>query len=56
VGGHGKKTMSFTVDATDNGYPGTHDLYSIHLGNGYSNSGTVDSGDISINSNGVGPD
>jgi hypothetical protein len=49
TGKAGKKNVSFTVDVTDNGYPGTNDFFSIHLSNGYSASGTVVSGDISIN-------
>jgi hypothetical protein len=48
-GNAGKKKVTFTVDVTDNGYPGTNDLLSIHLSNGYSASGNVVSGDISIN-------
>jgi hypothetical protein len=45
----GNKKVSFTVDVTDNGYPGINDIFSIHLSNGYSASGNVVSGDISIN-------
>jgi len=40
--------VPFTVDLSDNGYPGTLDFFSIHLSNGYSASGYVTSGDISI--------
>jgi len=40
--------ISFTVDVTDNGTPGTNDIFSIHLSNGYSASGNLDSGDIQI--------
>jgi hypothetical protein len=47
--GRGRKTTSFTLDVTDNGFPGTNDLFSLHLSNGYSASGNVVSGDISIN-------
>jgi len=47
--GAGKKKVSFVVDVIDNGYPGTKDFFSIQLGNGYSASGTVVSGDIFIN-------
>jgi len=47
--GAGKKKTSFTVDVVDNGYPGTNDTFSIQLGNGYSASGTVVSGDVFIN-------
>jgi hypothetical protein len=49
TGRAGNKKVSFTVDVTDNGFPGTNDFFSIHLGNGYSASGNVVSGDISIN-------
>ena len=49
TGKGGKKTISFTVDVTDNGFPGTNDFYSIHLSTGYSASGTVLTGDIFIN-------
>lgn len=45
----GKKNVTFTVDVTDNGYPGVNDFFSIQLSNGYSASGNVVSGDISIN-------
>ena len=41
-------TLGFTVDATDNGFPGNNDVFSIHLSNGYSASGTLTSGDIQI--------
>jgi hypothetical protein len=44
-----KSTVSFAVDVTDNGFPGTNDFFSIHLSNGYSAGGNVVSGDISIN-------
>ena len=44
----GKTKVTFTVDATDNGYPGTNDFFSIHLSNGYSASGSPTSGDITI--------
>jgi len=43
-----KVTVSFTVDATDNGTPRTFDFFSIHLSNGYSASGNLTSGDIEI--------
>ena len=49
TGGAGKKKISFVVDVTDNGFPGTNDFFSIQLGNGYSASGNVVSGDIFIN-------
>ena len=48
VGKIGKTTVSFTCDVADNGYPGTNDLFSIHLSNGYSAGGNVTGGDISI--------
>ena len=41
-------TLSFTVDVTDNGVPGTNDIFSVHLSNGYSASGNLTSGDIQI--------
>jgi len=47
--GAGKKKTSFIVDVIDNGFPGTNDFFSIQIGNGYSASGTVVSGDIFIN-------
>jgi hypothetical protein len=43
---NGKSTISFTVDATDNGDPGTLDTFSIHLSTGYSASGRLTSGSI----------
>ena len=48
VGKIGKTTVSFTCDAIDNGYPGTLDYFSIHFSNGYSASGNLTSGDITI--------
>ena len=44
----GKMKVSFTVDVTDNGQPGTNDFFSIHFSNGYSASGFLTSGNISI--------
>lgn len=44
----GKKSVSFTVDVTDNGTPGTLDFFSIHLSTGYSASGNLTSGDLEI--------
>jgi hypothetical protein len=38
----------FTADVIDNGYPGNNDLFSIHLSNGYSASGNVVTGDLSV--------
>jgi hypothetical protein len=47
--GSGKKgKISFTVNVTDNGLPGTSDTFSISLSNGYSASGNLTSGDISV--------
>jgi hypothetical protein len=43
----GKKSVSFTVDVADNG-PGTSDIFTIHLSTGYSASGNLTSGDISV--------
>jgi hypothetical protein len=43
-----KKTVTFTIDATDNGTPGTLDTFSIQLSTGYSASGNLTSGDITI--------
>jgi len=51
IAGRGKANganVSFTVDAIDNGYPGTNDYFSIHLSNGYSASGNPVTGDITI--------
>jgi hypothetical protein len=45
----GKKKVSFTCDVTDNGDPGTNnDFFSIQFSNGYSASGYLTSGNISI--------
>jgi len=44
----GKKKVSFSVDVTDNGFPGTLDLFSISLSDGYAASGNLATGDISI--------
>lgn len=40
--------VTFSVTVTDNGLPGTSDTISISLGNGYSASGNLTSGDIQI--------
>ena len=40
--------VSYSVDATDNGEPGTSDAISITLDDGYSVGGTLTSGDIRI--------
>jgi hypothetical protein len=44
----GKTKVSFTVGVTDNGEPGTNDVFSIQFSNGYSASGYPLNGDISI--------
>jgi len=44
----GRQKISFTVDVTDNGDPGNNDFFSIHVSNGYSASGFLTSGNISI--------
>jgi hypothetical protein len=41
-------SVTFDVNVTDNGLPGTSDSISITLSNGYSASGTLTSGDIRI--------
>ena len=45
---NGKTRASFTVDVIDNSQDGTNDFFSIHLSNGYSASGFLTSGNISI--------
>jgi len=44
----GKSKVTFTVDVTDNGYPGTNDFFSIHFSNGYSASGNPTTGGVQI--------
>jgi hypothetical protein len=44
----GGTRVTFSVNVTDNGEPGTSDTISITLSNGYSVSGTLTSGDIRI--------
>ena len=44
----GKKKVTFTVDVTDNGDPGTNDFFSLNVSNGYSASGFLTSGNITI--------
>jgi hypothetical protein len=44
----GKTKVTFTVDVTDNGDPGTNDFFSLHVSNGYSASGFLSSGNISV--------
>jgi hypothetical protein len=44
----GKQKISFSVDVIDNGDPGTNDFFSIQVSNGYSASGFLTSGNISI--------
>ena len=41
-----KKNISFTVDVTDNGDPGSADTFSINVSSGYSAAGTLTSGNI----------
>ena len=48
TGRDGRHKVSFTVDVTDNGFPGTDDFLSIHLSDGYTASGNVVSGDIAF--------
>ena len=43
--------VSFAVGVTDNEEPGTNDLFSIQLSNGYSASRYPGNGDISIHYN-----
>ena len=42
----GRQKLTFTVNATDNGNPGSADIFSINLSNGYSASGHLTSGNI----------
>jgi len=44
----GKMKVSFTLDVTDNTLDGTGDFFSIHFSNGYSASGFLTSGNISV--------
>ena len=44
----GKKKINFTIDVVDNGDPGTNDFFSIQLSNGYSASGYLTSGGLTI--------
>ena len=45
----GKKSkITFTVDVTDNGDPGTLDTFSISVSTGYSAGGNLNSGNIQI--------
>ena len=43
-----KSKISFSVDVTDNGMPGTLDTFSIHVSNGYSASGNLTSGNLDV--------
>jgi len=43
-----KSKITFTVDVTDNGTPGTLDTFSIQLNTGYSASGNLTSGNLTI--------
>jgi hypothetical protein len=47
-GGRRGSVVSFIVDVTDNGTPGTNDFFSVQLNNGYTASGNLTSGDIVI--------
>ena len=48
IGGkHGQK-ITFTVNITDNGDPGTNDSFSISVSTGYSATGNLNSGNIQI--------
>ena len=47
-GKSGKAKLSFTLDVDDNGNTGTFDVFSIHFSNGYSASGNLTSGNITI--------
>ena len=42
----GKQKLTFTVNVTDNGNPGSADTFSISVSNGYSAGGTLTSGNI----------
>ena len=44
----GRQKVTFSVDVTDNGTPGTNDFFSLHVSNGYSASGFLTSGNISV--------
>jgi len=44
----GKSKITFTVDVTDNGDPGTLDTFSISVSTGYSAGGSLNSGNIQI--------
>jgi hypothetical protein len=48
TGKNNRKNVNFTVDVTDNGYPGNNDFFSIQLSNGYSASGNLTTGDLSV--------
>jgi hypothetical protein len=53
TGGSAKKkqksqTISFTIDVVDNGDPGSNDMFAIQLSTGYSASGQLTSGNITI--------
>jgi hypothetical protein len=40
--------VTFTVDVIDNGDPGSSDVFSISLSDGYSRSGTLVSGNVQV--------
>ena len=46
LGNH--QTITFAVDVTDNGTPGTRDTFAITASNGYSASGTLTGGNIML--------
>jgi hypothetical protein len=48
IGGKHKQKVTFTVNVTGNQTPTTNDTFSITLSNGYSASGNLTSGSISI--------
>jgi hypothetical protein len=48
TGQNNRENVNFTVDVTDNGYPGKNDFFSIQLSNGYSASGNLTTGDLSV--------
>ena len=48
VGKVGRTKVGFAVDAIDNGTPGTLDFFSIRLSNGYSASGNLLSGGLTV--------
>lgn len=45
---NGQGGFTYNVDVTDNGEPGTNDMFAISLSNGYSASGTLRGGNIQL--------